>query len=296
MSVFVQQSGSVCEFSNSDSWVIHSPIEQSIKRKIEAVGTPLKDWDINIYRGVLTGYNEAFIISTEKRDEILANCQTEDERTRTAELIRPILGGRDIRRYGYNWANLWLINTHNGIRGKLERVHIEDNPAIKAHLDQYWDKISKRADKGDTPYNLRNCAYLEDFSKPKIVYPNMTKYMPFVYDESRFLTNQKCFIITGGCMAYLTAFFNSSIFKFCFRDSFPELQGGTRELSKIFFDKIPIKKITPEQNEAFRKAVTSIQLDYTKESAVSIDTMLFDLYNLTNEERKVIGYLLAELI
>lgn len=291
LSVFVQQSGSVCEFSNSDSWVILSPIEQSIKRKIEAVGTPLKDWDINIYRGVLTGYNEAFIISTEKRDEILANCQTEDERTRTAELIRPILRGRDIKRYGYNWANLWLINTHNGIRGKLERVHIEDNPAIKAHLDQYWDKISKRADKGDTPYNLRNCAYLEDFSKPKIVYPNMTKYMPFVYDESRFLTNQKCFIITGGCMAYLTAFFNSSIFKFCFRDSFPELQGGTRELSKIFFDKIPIKKITPEQNEAFRKAVTSIQLDYTKESAVSIDTMLFDLYNLTNEERKVIGYI-----
>ena len=291
MSVFVQQSGSECEFSNSDSWVILSPIEQSIKRKIETVGTPLKDWDINIYRGVLTGYNEAFIISTEKRDEILANCQTEDERTRTAELIRPILRGRDIKRYGYNWANLWLINTHNGIRGKLERVHIEDYPAIKAHLDQYWDRISKRADKGDTPYNLRNCAYLEDFSKPKIIYPNMTKYMPFVYDESKFLTNQKCFIITGGCMAYLTAFFNSSIFKFCFRDSFPELQGGTRELSKIFFDKIPIKKITPEQNEAFRKAVTSIQLDYTKKSAVSIDIMLFDLYNLTNEERKVIGYI-----
>ena len=291
MSVFVQQSGSVCEFSNSDSWVILSPIEQSIKRKIEAVGTPLKDWDIQINYGIKTGFNDAFIINTEKRDEILSNCQTEDERTRTAELIRPILRGRDIKRYGYNWANLWLINTHNGIRGKLERVHIEDYPAIKAHLDQYWDKISKRADKGDTPYNLRNCAYLEDFSKPKIVYPNMTKYMPFVYDESRFLTNQKCFIITGGCMAYLTAFFNSSIFKFCFRDSFPELQGGTRELSKIFFDKIPIKKITPEQNEAFRKAVTSIQLDYTKESAVSIDTMLFDLYNLTNEERKVIGYI-----
>ena len=102
----MQQSGAVCEFTNSDSWVILSPIEQSIKRKIEAVGTPLKDWDINIYRGVLTGYNEAFIISTEKREEILANCQSEDERERTAELIRPILRGRDIKRYGYNWANL----------------------------------------------------------------------------------------------------------------------------------------------------------------------------------------------
>ena len=308
LSVFVQQSGSVCEFSNSDSWVILSPIEQSIKRKIEAVGTPLKDWDINIYRGVLTGYNEAFIISTEKRDEILANCQTEDERTRTAELIRPILRGRDIKRYGYNWANLWLIyipwhfplQFDESITGASEKAEIafqEQYPAVYQHMLKYKEPLSKR-NKAETGIRYEwyamqrwGAKYWEDFSKPKIVYPNMTKYMPFVYDESRFLTNQKCFIITGGCMAYLTAFFNSSIFKFCFRDSFPELQGGTRELSKIFFDKIPIKKITPEQNEAFRKAVTSIQLDYTKESAVSIDTMLFDLYNLTNEERKVIGYI-----
>ena len=286
----MQQGGAVCEFANSDSWVILSPIEQSIKRKIEAVGTPLKDWDINIYRGVLTGYNEAFIISTEKREEILANCQSEDERERTAELIRPILRGRDIKRYGYNWANLWLINTHNGIRGKLERIHIEDYPAVKAHLDQYWDRISKRADKGDTPYNLRNCAYLEDFSKPKIIYPNMTKYMPFVYDEANFLTNQKCFIITGQNMAYLNAFLNSSLFKYCFRDSFPELHGGTRELSKIFFDKIPVKLVSLEQNEIFRKIVNSVQSDYTIEQTKYIDTLLFDLYNLTTEERKVIGY------
>ncbi len=89
MSVFVQQQGTFCDFSGGDSWVILSPIEQSIKRKIEAVGTPLKDWDINIYRGVLTGCNEAFIISTEKRNEILANCKSEDERKRTEELIRP---------------------------------------------------------------------------------------------------------------------------------------------------------------------------------------------------------------
>lgn len=79
----------VCDFATSDIWVILSPIEQSIKRIIEAVGTPLKDWHINIYRGVLTGCNEAFIINTEKRYEILSNCQTEDERKRTEELIRP---------------------------------------------------------------------------------------------------------------------------------------------------------------------------------------------------------------
>ena len=107
-SVFVQQQGVECDFTGSTPWVILSPIEQSIKQKIEAVGTPLKDWDINIYRGVLTGYNDAFIIDTEKREAILANCQTEEERKRTAELIRPILRGRDIRRYGYEWADKYL--------------------------------------------------------------------------------------------------------------------------------------------------------------------------------------------
>ena len=94
MSDFVRQNAAVVDFDTSDSWVILSPIELSIKKKIEAVGVPLKDWDINIYRGVLTGYNEAFIISTEKRDEILSNCQSEEERQRTEELIRAISCGK----------------------------------------------------------------------------------------------------------------------------------------------------------------------------------------------------------
>lgn len=118
----------------------------------------------------------------------------------------------------------------------------------------------------------------------------MTKYMPFFYDESNFLTNQKCFIITGTNMAYLTAYLNSSIFKFCFRNSFPELQGGTRELSKIFFDKIPVLKISEAVEDKFRKAVSLLQSNYTKEQAMAIDHMLFDLYNLTADERKIIGY------
>ena len=294
MSDFVQQQHTICNFSNEESWVILSPIEQSIKKKIESVGIPLKDWDIKIYRGVLTGYNDAFIISTEKRNEILANCQTEDEKLRTVELIRPILRGRDIKKYGYDWANLWLINTHNGIKGVKPRIDINDYPAVKAHLDQYWDKISKRADKGDTPYNLRNCAYLDDFLRPKIVYPNMTKYLPFVYDDKQHLTNQKCFIITGENVAFLTAFFNSSLFKFCFRDSFPELQGGTRELSKIFFDKIPVIQVDFPTNELFEERLLDIQEEYTKSKAIVIDSIIFDLYNLSKEERELIGFVEIE--
>ena len=307
LSVFVQQSGSVCEFSNSDSWVILSPIEQSIKRKIEAVGTPLKDWDINIYRGVLTGYNEAFIISTEKRDEILANCQTEDERTRTAELIRPILRGRDIKRYGYNWANLWLIyipwhfplQFDESITGASEKAEIafqEQYPAVYQHMLKYKEPLSKR-NKAETGIRYEwyamqrwGAKYWEDFSKPKIMYPNMTKYIPFYFDEKNFLQNDKSFMITGKHIAYLTAFLNSSIFKFCFLDKFPELQGGTRELRKIFFDKIPVLKVSDKENEIFKSLITDIQDDYKKEKAILIDERLFELYGLSKEERITIGF------
>ena len=198
MSVFVRQQHTVCDFSSSDSWVILSPIEQSIKRKIESVGTPLKDWDIQINYGIKTGYNEAFIITTEKRDEILSNCKSEDERQKTAELIRPILRGRDIKRYGYVDNGLYLINTHNGIRGRIPRINIDDYPAVKAHLDQYWDKIEKRTDKGDTPYNLRNCAYLDLFFQPHICWKAVGRNLAFAIVESGiFLTAPASFISAG---------------------------------------------------------------------------------------------------
>ena len=297
----MQQQNVICDFSNSDSWVVLSPIEQSIKKKIEAVGTPLKDWDISIYRGVLTGYNEAFIIDTAKRDEILANCQSDEERKKTAELIRPILRGRDIKRYGYEWAELWLIATFPS-----RHYDIDEYPAVKQYLLSFGierleqtgkthivngEKMKARKRTNNKWFETQdNISYWEDFNKPKIIYPNMTKYMPFVFDDKLYLTNQKCFIITGKYVAYLTAFFNSSLFKYCFRDSFPELQGGTRELSKIFFDKIPVCQVSDTQNLQFQDAVEDIQNEYTKHKAQRIDLMLFDLYALTPEERKAIGF------
>lgn len=131
---------------------------------------------------------------------------------------------------------------------------------------------------------------MDDFLKPKIIYPNMTKYLPFVWDSNNFVTNQKCFIITGKNTAFLTAFFNSSLFKFCFRDSFPELQGGTRELSKIFFDKIPVIQVNEHIEQRFKTVVDDIQQTYSKQRAIDIDTLIFDLYNLSMEERQLIGF------
>ena len=280
-SVFVQQNGSECNFNNSDLWVILTPIEQSIKRKIETVGTPLKDWDINIYRGVLTGYNEAFIISTEKREEILANCQSEDERTRTAELIRPILRGRDIKRYGYDWANLWLINTHNGIKGKLSRIHIEDYPAVKTHLDQYWDKISKRADKGDTPYNLRNCAYLEDFNQPKMLYPDimrlprskekMNLYPYFVIDKKQCIPEATLFMMTGKSINLICRFLCSQIGFFVFTKFYmgPVFDDTGFRYKKEYLLKLPVPYVE-------------------NQSSVACDDVLSDALGLTEDEKKLI--------
>ena len=291
LSDYVQTHVQLSSFQTDDTWSILSEIELSIKRKVEKAGVPLKNWDVEIYRGVLTGYNDAFIITSEKRDEILSNCTNDAERERTAEIIRPILRGRDIKRYGYEWADLWLINTHNGVKGSLERVHIEDYPAIKQHLDYYWDKIESRSDKGDTPYNLRNCAYVDEFSKPKIIYPNMTKFLPFVYDTSGLVTNQKCFIITGKRLAFLTAFLNSSLFKFCFADKFPELQGKTRELSKIFIDEIPVMKVSDDDEFRFMMLVESTQRNISKEKLLEIDNAIFDLYQLTKEEKEYVGFI-----
>jgi hypothetical protein len=279
----VQQSGTVCDFSSSDSWVILSPIEQSIKRKIEVVGTPLKDWDIQINYGIKTGYNNAFIIDTAKRDEILANCQSEDERARTAELIRPILRGRDIKRYGYNWANLWLINTHNGIRGKLERIHIEDYPAVKAHLDQYWNRISKRADKGDTPYNLRNCAYLEDFCRPKVMWKIIGCNINFCFDEKQLICNNAVDIMVGrrDNLIQFVGLMNSKLFDWYLKlMTEAEVQGGGIQLYVTTLEKTLLKLDFPQ-------SLTDIvyQRIQNQVSDNDVDKAVFEAYGLSPDEQ-----------
>ncbi|MBQ8169645.1 MAG: class I SAM-dependent DNA methyltransferase [Bacteroidales bacterium] len=223
LSVFVEQNKTVCDFANSDSWVILSPIEQSIKRKIEAAGTPLKDWDINIYRGVLTGYNEAFIINTEKRNEILANCQTEEERRKTEELIRPILRGRDIKRYGYDWANLWLIATFPS-----RHYDIEEYPAVKDHLLSFGmerleqtgkqhivngEKIKARKKTNNKWFETQDSiSYWEDFEKPRITYREIGVEMDACQVEKGWMINNKLYMISGCNLTHLLNYFNSRLF------------------------------------------------------------------------------------
>ena len=274
MSDFVQQESTELCFNSSCSWVILSPIEQSIKAKIEKIGTPLKDWDINIYRGVLTGFNDAFIISGEKRKEILAKCKSVDERKRTDDLIRPILRGRDIKRYEYNFADFYLINTHNGVKDKnIPRIDIKNYPAIKKHLDEYWDKISTRADKGDTPYNLRNCAYMDEFNKPKILYPETTQGAYFVYDESGLMIDKTCFMLISEnkqILKYLQKTLSTKLFEFAYKNIFSSIELGEKgyQYNKHALVELPVIKkicILPDDD-------------------VEIDRKVYELYDLTAEE------------
>ena len=285
LSVLVQQQAVEYNFAENDSWIILSAIEQSIKRKIEAVGTPLKDWDIRINYGIKTGFNEAFVITTDKRNEILANCQTEDERTRTAELIRPILRGRDIKRYSYDWANLWLINTHNGIKGKIPRIQIENYPAIKAHLDQYWEKISTRADKGDTPYNLRNCAYMEDFSKPKIVWGNLNLTPNYALVENNSFINAPSSMIVPASK-YLLAILNSKIADFYIKLLGVTRNGGYFEYKPMFIEQLPIPQLKIENKE-----LAQIERLIDNNNYTEIEYIVYNLYGLTQDEINYINSL-----
>jgi len=218
--------------------VILSPVEQSIKRKIEAIGTPLKDWDISINYGIKTGANDAFIIDGAKRNELIS------ADPKSAEIIRPILRGRDIKRYGFDFADLWLINTHNGIKEKgIPPVDINQYPAVKAHLDKYWDKISVRNDKGDTPYNLRNCVYTDDFSKQKIVWKRIGSILRFCYDESgMFCLDSTCFA-TGDKLKFLTLLLNSPLGRYLLKDS-PKTGTGDLLISVQALEPLLIPPIT----------------------------------------------------
>jgi hypothetical protein len=298
MGDYFKNNSSICSFSRSDSWVILSDIEQSIKRKIEAVGTPLKDWNINIYRGILTGCNEAFIISGAKRDEILKNCLTEEERTKTAELIRPILRGRDIKRFGYSFADLWLINTHNGIKNKnIKPINVDEYPAIKKHLDKYWDKISKRDDKGVTPYNLRNCAYMEDFFQPKIIWKIIGNQMAFAYDLNNCFINNACYLMTGEHLEYLLSVLNShAILWYSYVTNMNKTGVGDVQVGGQNIVTFPIPTYDKSKEKLVTLASKLTNEEISLQSVDSqIDNMVSDLFELTNKERNFLNIFASSL-
>ena len=250
-------------------WVILPAKRQRIKLAVEQQGVPLGKWQIQINYGIKTGCNDAFYISRKQRDDFIAEDQD------CAELIVPLLRGRYVDRYATQWQAAqdakWMIATFPARDLKFENVPVP----IQRHLEKYrealepkprnWDGSNWQGRKAGSYQWFETqdpIAYHADFSKPKVIYPNMTKYLPFYFDQNdHFFGNQKCFIITSDAenLLALTAVLNSSLFRCCFKDDFPELMGNTYELSKIFFDKIPIKKPTAQQAALFEALVPMVQ-------------------------------------
>ena len=299
---------------SENAWVISTKDIQKVKTKVESQGIKLKTWHIKINYGIKTSYNEAFIVDGKTKDFLIEN----DEKC--AEFLMPILRGKDIKSWSPEFADLWVIFIPKGltIKKNLPKDDVnyiaeamprygnmfyndawdwfsQEYPSLANHLMPFMNKADARQDKGDYWWEQRACSYLEEFKKPKIIYPNMTKFLPFVYDEKGYLTNQKCFTITSKehCLKYLTAFFNSKIFKVCFKDNFPELLGETYELSKVFFEQIPVKQISTDAQKPFDELVDKIliaksQNQNTAKLEKQIDQLVYNLYDLNDEEIKIV--------
>ncbi|GAA7096542.1 type IIG restriction enzyme/methyltransferase [Helicobacter pylori] len=299
---------------STESFIFANATLLDLRDKIESIGTPLKDWDIQINYGIKTDANEAFIVPTEKRDAILNACKTQEERERTEALIKPILRGKDIKRYSYEWAGEWVIFIPWHFPNTGSPKDMEQNekdfsihyPIIYAHLLSHKDELLKR-NKDETGkryewYCLQRWAasYLQDFEKEKIVYPCiMAKEPCFVYEEKGFYAPAPANIITGDKteIKYLTALLNSKCIYFAMRKFY--MGGGIEgELKTNNLEKIPIPKIT-EKNQKLADKITDgaerILKSKEKDSKANtqglekeIDALVYQLYHLTDEEIKTI--------
>jgi hypothetical protein len=268
---------------SANAWVISSDIEQQIKAKIEAVGTPLKEWNIHINYGIKTGLNEAFIIDTETKERLCL------EDSNSAKIIKPVLRGRDIKKYSVKWAGLWLINSHNN-----PPVKIEDYPAIKKHLDKFYSQLEERSDKGATPYNLRNCAYLKEFETKKIVYNDICQSLTFSIVEQEIFFNNTVYFISGNFkFNYLIAVLNSKLIDWYYRNLSVQLGEKAIRMFTIYVKQIPIPQLSITEQKPFIKLVDKIlkakkSKQNTHDLEAQIDRLVYDLYGLNKAEIAII--------
>ena len=283
---FFEENKREYSFIGKSPWVFIDKDKESFINDIKTQGVPLNKWNIKINYGIKTGYNSAFWISSDQYQKMVSA----DEKCKN--ILVPHLRGRNINKYQIEWAGSYLINSHNGLKEeKLEPIDIKNYIPVKKHLDAYFDKIEHRTDKGETPYNLRNCAYLRDFELKKIIYPIQTKELSFYLDEDGYYINDKAFMISGHHLGFLTAFFNSSLFSYSFMEDFPPIQGGNRELREVIFERIPVKDVTDEEDAEYERRVMEIQRmkrdgQPTEEKEHELDLMILAHYGITEPEQQ----------
>ncbi|HDZ4220941.1 TPA: Eco57I restriction-modification methylase domain-containing protein [Campylobacter jejuni] len=307
------------EFSQNslskESFTFSDENTSALKAKIERIGTPLKEWQgLNIYRGILTGYNEAFIITTEKRNEILANCKDEAEKERTAKLIRKMLRGRDIKRYRYEWAGLWVIfipwHFPNVEKPKTmlenEQDLKEQYPSLYKHLLSHKERLSKR-NKEETGiryewYCLQRWGanYYQEFEKEKLGWQRITQEPSFILERECILLDSMAFMVANSKneLKYLLGFLNSSLIFYYFKNIGHLYSDKGFLLSNQYVEKFPIPKINSKNEklanelinlvDGILKAKEQDKNANTQELENKINSLVYKLYNLTDDEIKII--------
>ena len=301
LSDYIKQNGSLISYKNSDNWVVLNPLELSIKEKIEKEGTRLSDWNLSINRGILTGYNDAFIV-----DESVKNALITSD-SKSAELIRPILRGKDINKYTYNFANLWIIFIPCGFTNKNRKGNDPEKwfkntyPGIYSFLTNIEKQLSatrakkskglyKRDDQGDYWWELRSCKYMDYFYEQNIAWQRITHENTFCLTSKNMVVLDSMAFINGAKEKtyYLLAILNSSIIKFWIKKNVPEYGNTGYRLSNQFVEQIPIPlSPKPELIDCINKIVVQIINNKTICSE-EIDEIVFDLYGLNQDEKNYI--------
>ena len=302
MSIYFRQNYTqASSFNAANPWVVLDGVEQAIKAKIESSGKILKDWDVKIYRGILTGFNEAFIIDTATKDKLIADSP------KAAEIIRPILRGRDIKRYSSDFPDLWVILAGFGSYEYLEN----DYPTIYNHLVEFKSKLEERgqcrySSSGkinlDKAYpgqhhwleldNNPSSEYLSLFEKSKIAWGNLSLGAQFSYIEQGYCVSAPAVFISTDNL-YILALLNSKVAEYYIKKLGVSRSGGYIEYKPMFIEKLPVPQVDKEEQEIFKELVQTILTNKkmgasSSEAENKIDELVFKLYDLNDEQAMLI--------
>jgi hypothetical protein len=272
----------------SDAWTISGEIERKIREKIERIGTPLKKWDVNIYYGIKTGLNEAFIIDGKKKDELIV------ADPKSAEIIKPILRGRDIKRYKAEFADLWIIFTAPSLK-----INIDNYPAIRDYLKTFGKRLEQTGEKGcrkktfNKWFELQDTiAYYEEFEKEKVVWNRIASEKEFSLVNKGILIIDSMHFIVGENLFFFISILNSKLFHWLLNIIIGTSAGGNAGNADNVKN-LPIPKISEEEQQPFIELVDKIlqkkenNEDTTAEEQ-EIDKLVYRLYDLTEEEIKIV--------
>lgn len=282
------------EFSvpKTSEWFIGNQTVGNLKTKIESQGKQLKEFDIEINRGFLTGYNEAFIIDEDKKDELI-QLDPKNE-----GIIKPILRGRDLKKYSYENSHKWSICTFPSLKIDINKFSVLNQYFLgvgKKRLEQSGKLGSRKKTNNQWFETQDSISYWKDFEKPKIVWGEISDKPKFAYDDANFYAEATTFLMTGEKLKFLLAILNSKVSEWYFNLIGTTTGMGTNRWKKYKIELLPIKIPSESQEQEIEKLVDQIlalksqdpSADTTSLEA-EIDRMVYDLYGLTEEERKIV--------